>query len=405
MSTVDNCPERPVADFASRARDALAEQGISMRQAARALNYDVAYLSRVLKGKQRPSENLRRGLDGLTGAEGALLAAEVAVAADAGDGPGDDLEAVELARRVRASDVGAETLERLESAFDQFAVRYQTGSPPALLRDVRQHLGYVTMLLDDRKTLSEHRRLIVLGGWLSLLAATLHVDLRQPRAAAARLTTAASLAQHAEHHEIHAWTYETEAWRALTTGDYPRAVELSRAAQHVAPRGGSAELQATAQEGRARARLGQRREAYAAIERVQRLATTMVLRARPEHHYQYDPAKATSYTATTLAWMGDPAAEQPAREVIAQFPLGADAASWPRRAVSAHIDLALTLLSCDRLDEACDAARRAIASGRLLPANHWRALEIVRVVEGRGLPEAVELREAYEELRPWSGGE
>ncbi|QIB45463.1 helix-turn-helix domain-containing protein [Streptomyces aureoverticillatus] len=401
-----------MTDFASRARDALADQGISMRQAARALNYDVSYLSRVLKGKQRPSENLRRGLDRLTGAEGALLAAnaEVAVAAAAaaaaaaGDGAGDDLEAVELARRVRASDVGAETLDRLESAFDQFAVRYQTASPPELLRDVRQHLGYVTKLLDDRKTLSEHRRLIVLGGWLSLLAATLHVDLRQSRAAAARLTTAASLAQHAEHHEIHAWTYETEAWRALTTGDYPRAVELSRAAQYVAPRGGSAELQATAQEGRARARLGQRREAYAAIERVQHLATTMVLRAQPEHHYQYDPAKATSYTATTLAWMGDAAAEQPAREVIAQFDLGGDATSWPRRAVSAHIDLALTLLSCDRLDEACDAARRAIASGRLLPANHWRALEIVRVVEGRGLPEAVELREAYEELKPWGGG-
>ncbi|GHC45149.1 helix-turn-helix domain-containing protein [Streptomyces flavofungini] len=395
-----------MTDFATRARDALADQGISMRQAARTLNYDVAYLSRVLKGKQRPSENLRRGLDRLTGAGGALLAASItgpAAAGDAGAESGDDLEAVELARRVRASDVGAETLDRLEGAFDELAVRYQTAPPPELLSDVRRHLSYVTKLLDDRKTLSEHRRLIVLGGWLSLLAATLHVDLRQSRAAAARLTTAASLAQHAEHPEIHAWTYETEAWRALTTGDYPRAVELSQAAQYVAPRGGSAELQATAQEGRARARLGQRREAYDAIERVQRLATTMVLRARAEHHYQYDPAKATSYTATTLAWMGDPAAEQPAREVIAQFHLGGDATSWPRRAVSAHIDLALTLLSCDRLDEACDVARRAIASGRLLPANHWRALEIVRAVEGRGLPEAAELREAYEELRPGVG--
>lgn len=377
-----------------------------MRQAARALNYDVAYLSRVLKGKRRPSENLRRGLDRLTGADGALPAASItgSAAAGADEETGDDLEAVELARRVRAGDVGAETLERLEGAFDELAVRYQTAPLPELLCDVRRHLSYVTKLLDDRKTLSEHRRLIVLGGWLSLLAATLHVDLRQSRAAAERLTTAASLAQHAEHHEIHAWTYETEAWRALTTGDYPRAVELSQAAQYVAPRGGSAELQATAQEGRARARLGQRREAYDAIERVQRLATTMVLRAQPEHHYQYDPAKATSYTATTLAWMGDPAAERPAREVIARFRLGGDATSWPRRAVSAHIDLALTLLSCDRLDEACDVARRAIASGRLLPANHWRALEIVRAVEGRGLREAVELREAYEELRPRSGG-
>ncbi|MGA4841545.1 helix-turn-helix domain-containing protein [Streptomyces sp. G45] len=401
-----------MTDFAARARRALSERGISPRQAARDLNYDVAYLSRVLKGTQRPSENLRRGLDRLTGADGALLAAEHRLPPRPGRrAPGmpqdesgaDDLEAIELERRVRASDVGGETLDRLELAFDQFATRYQTERPAGLLREVRQHLAYVGRLLDDRKTLSEHRRLIVIGGWLSLLAATLHVDLGHTRAASARLATAAALAQHADHHEIHAWTYETEAWRALTAGDYPRAVELSRAAQRVAPRGSSAELQATAQEGRARARLGERREAYEAIDRVQRLATAMVPRARPEHHYQYDPAKATSYTATTLAWLGDPAAEGPAREVIAQFRLGDGSGVWPRRAVSAHLDLALTLLSADRLDEACAIALRAVVSGHLLPAHHWRVREVVESVEGRGLREAGELREAYEGLKGQRG--
>jgi hypothetical protein len=52
------------------------------------------------------------------------------------------------------------------------AVAYP-GTPPAeLLGRVRRHLGYLARLLDARKTFDEHRRLLVAGGWLSLLAAT-----------------------------------------------------------------------------------------------------------------------------------------------------------------------------------------------------------------------------------------
>lgn len=37
----------------------------------------------------------------------------------------------------------------------------------------------VAQLVDARKTLAQHRRLLVADGWLSLLAATLDIDLRQ----------------------------------------------------------------------------------------------------------------------------------------------------------------------------------------------------------------------------------
>ncbi len=86
----------------------------------------------------------------------------------------------------------------------------------------------------------------MVGGWLALLAATLHIDLEQRRAAQGWLDTAASLAQQIGHDEIHAWRYETEAWQVLTDGDYHRAVELSQTAQKIAPRGTSAAIQATA---------------------------------------------------------------------------------------------------------------------------------------------------------------
>jgi transcriptional regulator with XRE-family HTH domain len=63
-----------VSEFADLVRRALRDKGYSMKAAARAMNYDVSYLSRVLNGKQKPSENLAQALDELVGAQGALVA-------------------------------------------------------------------------------------------------------------------------------------------------------------------------------------------------------------------------------------------------------------------------------------------------------------------------------------------
>jgi hypothetical protein len=225
-----------------------------------------------------------------------------------------------------------------------------------------------------------------------------HIDVGQRHAATARLRTAASLARHAGHREIHAGCLETEAWRVLTDGHYARALELSRAAQAVAPAGGSAAIQATAQEGRALARLHRPSETYATIARVDKLVSPRARPERPEHHYRYDPEKSVSYTATTLAWLGDPAAERYAREIIARLAPSEDVTTWPRRVAAANLDLGLTLLVTDRLDEACDVTLRAISSGRVVPSNQWRAAEVVAAVEARDLPQATDLREAYETL-------
>ncbi|MFF7704269.1 helix-turn-helix transcriptional regulator [Streptomyces lydicus] len=315
----------------------------------------------------------------------------------------DEFEAHELARRVGASNVGKETLGRLENSFDELAMKYPVSPPQELLERVRKHSTYVAQLMDARMTIAEQRRLYIVGGWFQLLGATLHIDLNQDHAATARLQTAATLAQHAEFREIEAWCYETDAWRVLTDGDYNRALELSQVAQQLAPSGSSVAIQATAQEGRARARLGERAETYAAINRVQQMSGALTPRKRTEHHYQYDPGKSLAYTATTLAWVGDPTAETYAREVIARLAPTDDIHKWPRRVASANIDLALTLLGGDRLDEACDAAQRAILSGRIVPSNYWRALEVVKAVEARQLPESSDLREAYQGLTALEG--
>jgi tetratricopeptide (TPR) repeat protein len=310
---------------------------------------------------------------------------------------GSELEAIELVRRVTASDVSPETLDRLERATDHMAMAYATTPPAELLPRVRRHLDYVSSLADARKTLDQQRRLVTVGGWLSLLCATLHIDLQQSTAADVYLLTAEELADQAGHREIAAWVLETRAWDVLTAGDFQQALQLSQQAQAIAPRGSSALIQATAQEGRAWARLGDRTHTSEVLGRVERLTANRPATEHPEHHYPYDPAKVRSYTATTLAWSGDPAAETVAREVITE--LEVDGAR-PRRVASAQLDLGLALLAAEKPDEAAAVASQAIRSGRIVASNWWRASEVMAGVQHSGVREARSLREEYETFRP-----
>jgi transcriptional regulator with XRE-family HTH domain len=59
-------------ELGERVHEGLAARGLTLRAAARALHYDAAYLSRVLAGRQRPSEALVAALDGLLGTGGQL---------------------------------------------------------------------------------------------------------------------------------------------------------------------------------------------------------------------------------------------------------------------------------------------------------------------------------------------
>jgi hypothetical protein len=243
-----------------------------------------------------------------------------------------------------------------------------------------------------------YRQASVVAGWLSLLAATTLIDLHRDHAAAAHLRTAAQLARETSHAEIAAWCLETQAWQVLTNGDYQRAVDISQAAQRVAPKSSSAFIQATAQEGRAWARLGAGPETRTALSQVETLVSPLPVPDRPEHHYRYDPAKSEAYTATTLAWLGDPAAEAYARNVLARLESSIDGPPRPRRAATARLDLSLALIAAGRHDEAAGTALEAVTSGRIVPSSYWRAREVIRAVADRGVPEAAELAEAYLEV-------
>jgi transcriptional regulator with XRE-family HTH domain len=377
--------------FAEQLRALMARRGISGNELARQVPCDPALVSRYLGGRQRPSRRMAGRIDDVLGAGGKLaaLAGSAPPARQREDTAADDeLAALELARRAAASDAGEGTVSRLEQAVDDLASGYAGARPADLLSRVRAHLGYASSLLDGRVSLAEHRRLLVSAGWLSLLAATCLTDLRCPAAALAYLRTAAQLARETGHAEIAAWCLETHAWQVLIEGDYPRAVRVARDAQGAAPHGSSVLIQATAQEGRAQARLGAKAETYDALARTEVLVSRMAAPERPEHHFQYDPAKAEAYVATTLSWLGDLAAVPMARQVLTRIEAAGDGLPRPRRA--------LALAGTDQPDEAAATALDAVTSGLLVPSSYWRAREVIAAVGDA--PGSGDLRDAYREL-------
>lgn len=172
--------------------------GLSQERLAEVLEVDRSTVARWERGEVDPlawhRPALAKALE-VSAEELALLLSPDEASLPAGEGTADDeVEALELARRVDASDVSAETLGRIEAAFDEMAVAYATTQPGELMARLRNHIRYVSQLMDARKTLRQHRRLLLVGGWLSLLVATVHIDMRQSGQASAWLRTAYQLA-------------------------------------------------------------------------------------------------------------------------------------------------------------------------------------------------------------------
>ena len=145
--------------FAARMRDLLHERGMSFRALGARTFYAKSHLHAIAAGRKQPTVEAAARIDEALGGGGELVGYVVERAVD-------ELAALELAQRVAATDVSAETLDRLERAVDELAMVYPRTPPAELLVRVRQHVAYVRQLLERRKTLDQHRRLLVVGGWL-----------------------------------------------------------------------------------------------------------------------------------------------------------------------------------------------------------------------------------------------
>jgi tetratricopeptide (TPR) repeat protein len=324
-----------------------------------------------------PSPVYRRALSELTGLEPAELGF---VPHDShGQGrPGtlDTLRAeaeffntMELARMVTVSDIGEGTAEALQEAADLLCRAYPSAPAEELRVRTRQRLKYLAQLLGGRLTLRQHRDLLVTAGWLWLLLGCLHFDLGEREPAETARQAAYQIGQQTGSGQVTAWACELAAWFALTEGRYSDVIDYARAGQQLA--GVShAMVQLVLQEARGRARLGQRREVRASLDRGTKLLEQLPRPEHPEHHFVFDHTKWIFYAATCYTWLGDDEpAEEHAREIIAYHTNPDGSSNAPMRTANAHIDLGIVLARHGELDEAVDHGLQAFQFERKTEAS------------------------------------
>jgi hypothetical protein len=281
-------------------------KGLSQAGLGHLTGYDGSYVGAVERAAARPSRELVERCDAAVGADGVLLAlwsltadggpappapgpaatsppaagpgvpppaagagATTGAAAPDHSGSGPDrggavVEAMEVARRAEASEVGPGTLEEIERALERLGAAVATTPPELLVPVVRGRRRYVGRLLAGRLTLGHRRRLLVAAGRLSALLAELYFDAGEREAAEANRDAAYRLARQAGHAELAARAAGSLASWALADGRFRDAAELARAGQDLAPPAGAAALQLALDEAQAWACLGDRRRAAAA---------------------------------------------------------------------------------------------------------------------------------------------
>ncbi|HEX7147734.1 MAG TPA: helix-turn-helix transcriptional regulator, partial [Actinomycetota bacterium] len=250
--------------------------GLTQAGLGRRTGYHGSYIGAVERSAVRPSRELVERCDEALQADGVLLmvwslvdlegtltatdgdepALEVA-APDARPGPdGAVFEAVEVARRAEASELGPGTLAGVERTVARLRDA-AAGTPPGeLIPAVLAQLGYVGRLLERRPTLAQHRRLLVAAGWLSVVVAQLSFEAGDREAAEASRDAAFRLARQAGHAELAAWSVEALALWALADGRLTDALELAQSGQDLAPPASAAAVQLALDEAQAWSSLG-----------------------------------------------------------------------------------------------------------------------------------------------------
>jgi hypothetical protein len=311
------------------------------------------------------------------------------------------VEAVELAREAEASDIGAGTLENIDLAVDRLRRGYPSAPPALLIPRVQGRLRSLRRLHAGRVNPAQRRQLLVAGGWLATLLATLQFDAGDQPAAEDSRDAALQLGKAAGHQEIMAWSFELLAWFALVNHQPRQAIDLAEQGLSLAPNT-SAGVQLAMQQARVWARLGQRRETEEALRAGAIALARLPSPAHPEDHFAFDPPKLTFYAAMCFTWLHQTEqAEEHARQVIAHSTEIPGVIRWPTRFAVAQVDLALLAAQRGQPDEAALRGTAALDSGRVVASTlGWFAELDDLLLRGHGaLPEVQDFHETYSAVR------
>ncbi len=134
---------------------------------------------------------------------------------------------MELARLLDGADIGVGTLDALEEATDLLNRSYPK-TPSAILKiRVKKRLKHVIDLLGRRITIDQHRKLLVVAGWMTALLGCVHYDMQEHEEAEMARQIAYQMAKEANEPDLLAWAYEMTAWFALVENRYEDVIEAA----------------------------------------------------------------------------------------------------------------------------------------------------------------------------------
>jgi tetratricopeptide (TPR) repeat protein len=266
---------------------------------------------------------------------------------------------MDLARLLEGADIGPGTLDALEEATDLLCRAYPNTPRPILKTRIQKRLKHVIDLLGGRLTIGQHRRLLVIAGWMTALLGCVHYDMQDPEEAEAARKVANLMAREADDPDLRAWTLEMAAWFALVENRYEDVIEAAQAGLAV-KNSGSVGVQLHLQEAKGYARLANTRETHRALKDASAILAKLPPPERPDNHFVFDHSKWMHYAATVYTWLGDDErAKEHALEVISEHRRPDGTTRAPMRTAEARLSLATTSAREGDLDGAVSWGRSA----------------------------------------------
>lgn len=312
------------------------------------------------------------------------------------------MDTLELVNRLQRSDLDQATLDGLRIMADRLCSEYPFMPSDQLLTEGKAWLRRISAYQGQRLTLSQHRDILALAGWIALLIACVEYDSGNRRAAETTRQAALSLGEEADHAEIKAWAHEISAWIALTNGNYHGVVSAARAGIEAAPHH-SVAIQLAAQEAKAWARLGDRRQTEVALDRGRSLLEVMPYPDNLDHHFVVDPTKFDFYSMDCYRHLAEDAiAENLANEVIQASTDFDGTERAPMRLAEARTTLGVVAARQGDLEQAIHYGKQALTGNRKsLPSLLMVSRDLTRVLHEQ-YPTESETQQYMEQLRELS---
>lgn len=274
------------------------------------------------------------------------------------------MDTLELLSRMRTSSVDDATLQAMRFTADRLCSEYPHMPAEQLRLEGHQWLRRVTGLLSEHLTLKQHREVLSLAGLVALLVGCVEYDMGDHRSAESTRRMALDLGTDADDREIIGWAHEMTAWFALTSGDYRRVIAASQTGAEAAGHR-SVAVQLAAQQAKAWARLGNRRQVEITLDRGRALLDELPYPDNVDHHFVVDPSKWDFYAMDAYRLVGEDALTQLYAEEVLRLGTQFDGTERsPMRNAEARISLGVVAARQGDVDSALEYGQTALAGDR-----------------------------------------